>query len=122
MVKSIKPHWWKFIQKKYHGSLTWIEEKKELRKSPKNLWPEAKSAIVFGFNYGPQNNPLLELNENSKAYVAVYARRKDYHNVLMCSLNQIASKIVPKLNGIVKEKTMIACFNNILPLKIVKAT
>ena len=91
-----------FIQKKYHGSLTWIEEKKELRKSPKNLWPEAKSAIVFGFNYGPQNNPLLELNENSNAYVAVYARRKDYHKVLKGRLKQIASKIVSKLKAKVK--------------------
>ena len=91
-----------FIQKKYHGSLTWIEEKKDLRKSPKNLWPEAKSAIVFGFNYGPQNNPLLELNENSNAYVAVYARRKDYHKVLKGRLKQIASKIVSKLKAKVK--------------------
>ena len=29
---------------------------------------------------------------------------------------------VKELNGIVKEKTMIACFSNIFPLKIVKAT
>ena len=29
---------------------------------------------------------------------------------------------VKQLNGIVKEKIMIACFNNMLPLKIVNAT
>ena len=38
-----------FIQNKYHANLKWLEDKKEIRKSPKILWPDAKSAIIFGF-------------------------------------------------------------------------
>ena len=42
------------------------------------------------------------MNENSNAYVAVYARRKDYHKVLKGRLKQIASKIVSELKAKVK--------------------
>ena len=91
-----------FIKNKFHGSLKWIKDKKDIRKSPDKLWPDAKSAIVFGFNYGPKNNPLSELNNKKSGYVAVYARRKDYHDVLKGRLKQISNKLVSKYKSKVK--------------------
>ena len=65
--KFIQSNLDEFIRNKFHGNLNWIEEKKDIRKSPNNLWPEAKSAIVFGFNYAPKSNPLPELNRKKMA-------------------------------------------------------
>ena len=99
-----------FIQNKFHGNLKWLEDKKEFRKSPKNLWPNAKSAIIFGFNYGPKNSPLPELKQSSKGFVAVYARRKDYHTVLKGRLKQISNKLASKY------KTNIKVFVDTAPI------
>ena len=92
-----------FIQNKFHGSLKWLEDKKEIRKSPKKLWPEAQSAIIFGFNYGPNSNPLPELKQSSNGVVAVYARRKDYHKVLKGRLKQISNKLASKYKTNIKD-------------------
>ena len=43
-----------FIELGFHGDMKWIEDTFERRKSPLNLWPEAKSAIILGLNYGPK--------------------------------------------------------------------
>ena len=99
-----------FIQNKYHANLKWLEDKKEIRKSPKILWPDAKSAIIFGFNYGPLNNPLPELKQSSNGVVAVYARRKDYHKVLKGRLKQISNKLASKY------KTNIKVFVDTAPI------
>ncbi len=82
-----------FIDKDYHGEMKWLKDKYELRKNPKNLWPSAKSALVFGINYGPEKNPLKQINNSNKAYISIYARRKDYHKVIKKKLKLIANYI-----------------------------
>ena len=47
-----------FINNNYHGEMHWLKEKLEIRSDPKNIWDDAKSAIVLGVNYGPESNPL----------------------------------------------------------------
>ena len=39
------------------------ERQIEIRSDPKNIWNEAKSAIVLGINYGPESNPLNDLKK-----------------------------------------------------------
>ena len=41
-----------FIGQNYHGDMDWLATTAERRASPKALWPEAQSAIVFAMNYG----------------------------------------------------------------------
>ena len=43
----------KYIDKKYHGTMSWMQETETRRNHPNNLWPDARSAIVMGLNYGP---------------------------------------------------------------------
>ena len=64
----------KFIELGFHGEMKWIEDTFERRKSPLNLWPEAKSAIVLGLNYGPNVNPLGKNNKKSLGNISVYAQ------------------------------------------------
>ena len=33
------------------------------RQNPKNMWPGAKSALVFALNYGPEKNPIEGLKK-----------------------------------------------------------
>ena len=71
-----------FIKNKYYGEMSWIKEKSVIRENPQNIWAEAKSALVFGINYGPEKNPLIDKKYPKKAYISIYARRKDYHKII----------------------------------------
>ena len=79
-----------FIANDYHGSMSWMEETALRRSHPKNLWPEAKSALVLGFNYGPETDPLDILDRKDKAAISVYARGGDYHQLIKGRLKEIA--------------------------------
>ena len=43
--------------------MKWIKEKVKTRQNPKNMWPGAKSALVFALNYGPEKNPIEGLKK-----------------------------------------------------------
>ena len=66
-----------YIDKKYHGTMSWMQETETRRNHPNNLWPDAKSAIVMGLNYGPYVDPLISLKDKEKASISVYARNQD---------------------------------------------
>jgi epoxyqueuosine reductase len=68
-----------FIAQGLHGEMGWMQEKVDRRADPNVLWPEARTVVVLGLNYGPERNPL---DEDSEARISVYARHRDYHDVL----------------------------------------
>ena len=78
--------------------MDWLKKTEYRRKSPINLWPEAKSAIVLGLNYGPRNNPLLKNKKNDLGNISVYANGEDYHTVFKGKLKRFASKLFSILN------------------------
>ena len=39
----------------------WMEETLERRGHPRGMWPDARSAVVLGVNYGPDEDPLAAL-------------------------------------------------------------
>ena len=51
-----------------------MKDKLEIRSDPKNIWNEAKSAIVLGINYGPKSNPLNDLNKIKRGYISYIKR------------------------------------------------
>ena len=79
-----------FVKNKHHGEMKWFKDKLEIRKNPKNIWNDAKSAIVLGINYGPINNPLKDLTQIRKGYISIYSRRRDYHKVIKSKLKELA--------------------------------
>ena len=82
-----------FIKNDYHGEMHWMNDKIEIRSNPKNIWNDAKSAIVLGINYGPESNPLNDLNKIKRGYIAIYSRRKDNHKVIKSKLKALARNI-----------------------------
>ncbi len=79
-----------FIAQGLHGDMGWMAETAERRTDPAVLWPEARTAIVVGLNYGPDHDPLVSLQQRDRATVSVYAHGRDYHDVLKKKLRVLA--------------------------------
>ena len=85
-----------------HGEMEWMQRTPERRGDPKVLWPQAKTVIALGVNYGPQGDPLALLARRDCGLVSVYARNADYHDVLKRQLKKFAAWIVRSYGGDVK--------------------
>jgi epoxyqueuosine reductase len=86
----------------HHASMDWMETHKDRRASPQTLWPEAKSVIMLGMNYGPEHDPLKTLGMPEHGTISVYARGRDYHDVIKGKLKQIAQKLAKRAASEVK--------------------
>lgn len=86
----------------HHGEMGWLEETKARRASPQAMWDEARSAIILGMNYGPDHNPLDNLAHTGSGNISVYARGRDYHEVIKGRLKQLAGQIAAKFDVKVK--------------------
>ena len=80
-----------FVARGYHGDMGWLAEPGRLarRGDPKTLWPEARSVVVLGLNYGPAGDALGLLGAPERGNVSVYARGRDYHDVLKKKLKAL---------------------------------
>ena len=85
-----------------HGTMDWLARDPERRASPDRLWPAARTAIVCGLNYGPERDPLPELARADRGYVSVYARHRDYHDVLKGRLKELAGWLAARFAAEVK--------------------
>ncbi|MBE7636194.1 tRNA epoxyqueuosine(34) reductase QueG [Sneathiella sp. P13V-1] len=91
-----------FLDAGLQGDMDWLENRKEWRKNPTNLWEEAKSALVLAINYGPDEDPRALADYPDKGIVSVYARGRDYHDVVKKRLKRIARWIVEQHGADVK--------------------
>ena len=91
-----------FVEAGRHGAMTWIAETRERRRHPRGLWPEARSAIVLGMNYGPDVDPLAILARRDMAAVSVYAQGRDYHGLIKGRLKTLGGRIKRTLGREVK--------------------
>lgn len=90
------------LQSGWHADMEWMEETRDRRQSPKSLWPEVKSVIMVGVNYGPAENPLARLTDKTLANVSVYAQSRDYHEVIKGRLKDLAGLLARRTGAEVK--------------------
>ena len=83
-----------FIAQDRQGSMTWMADTAKRRSHPQAMWPAARSAIVLGMNYGPDQNPLDALLRKSAGAISVYAQGRDYHNLIKGRLKRLAAEVV----------------------------
>jgi len=88
-----------FIAAGRHGTMDWLAETAERRGHPRGLWPEARTAVVLGMNYGPDRDPLQALQDRTRAAISVYAQGRDYHEVIKGRLKELAGLIKKRLGG-----------------------
>jgi epoxyqueuosine reductase len=91
-----------FLAAGYHGDMGWMAARTAGRANPQILWPLARSAVVLGLNYGPQDDPLRLLEDREGAAVSVYAQGSDYHDVIKPRLKRIGHWIWERTGSDVK--------------------
>jgi epoxyqueuosine reductase len=92
-----------FLDQQFHGSMEWLGETFERRSRPQNLWPEARSIIMLTMNYAPTaNDPLSTLKIKQAGNISVYARNRDYHDVMKGKLKGIANRLKSRTRKDVK--------------------
>ena len=91
-----------FLDKNYHGDMDWLKKNIERRMSPKKIWEDTKSIIILGVNYGPDHNPMKNLESKEIGNISVYARGNDYHDIIKKNLKQFGRWIVSETNSEIK--------------------
>ncbi|WP_102959411.1 tRNA epoxyqueuosine(34) reductase QueG [Mangrovicella endophytica] len=88
-----------FVEAGRHGTMDWLPETLERRGSARSLWPEVKSIIVLGMNYGPGEDPLASHGRPDRGTISVYARHRDYHEVIKGRLKELAARLIARAGG-----------------------
>ncbi|MGJ8569192.1 MAG: tRNA epoxyqueuosine(34) reductase QueG [Hoeflea sp.] len=91
-----------FVSLGRHGSMQWMPETLDRRADPQVLWPEARSVIVLAMNYGPDSDPLENHAHSENATISVYARNRDYHDIIKGKMKELAAKFASRAGGDVK--------------------
>ncbi len=73
-----------------HGDMIWMENRAGERAQPKVLWNEVRSVIMLGMSYAPGDDPMALAEESDRARISVYARGRDYHDVVKGALKRLA--------------------------------
>ena len=89
-----------FLSAGHHGSMGWMAERADQRADPQTLWPEALSVISLGFSYAPEKNALENLARPEVGNISVYARNRDYHDIIKGKLKHLAQYIAALGEGV----------------------
>ncbi|WP_207479442.1 tRNA epoxyqueuosine(34) reductase QueG [Arenibaculum pallidiluteum] len=82
-----------FLAAGMHGDMGWMEEKADRRGDPRTLWPEARTVVALGLSYAPHEDPRGLLAHTDRGVVSVYARNRDYHDLIKGRLKALAQWI-----------------------------
>ncbi len=91
-----------FLAAGYHGTMDWMDETRARRADPRVLWSDVRSIVLFGMNYGPDEDPRVVLARRDRAAISVYARNRDYHDVIKGRLKEIATRFAARAGADVK--------------------
>src|SRR5258708_1779588 len=62
-----------YIDRGYHGDMGWLAHTAARRGDPQTLWPDARTVIVLGLNYGGTEDPLAGADDPERGMISVYA-------------------------------------------------
>ncbi len=85
-----------------HGDMVWMETSRERRGDPRALWADVRACVMVGVNYAPEGDPLAATRRREVGAVSVYARHRDYHDVIKGRLKQLAGWLIARAGGDVK--------------------
>jgi epoxyqueuosine reductase len=68
-----------------------MDETRSRRAAPRALWPDVKSVVMLGLNYGPEDDALATLAQKDRGNISVYARHRDYHDLVKGRLKLLGS-------------------------------
>jgi epoxyqueuosine reductase len=91
-----------FLADGAHGDMTWLASTAGRRASPLALWPDVRSIVMLGMNYGQDTDPLAILSAHDRAAISIYARGDDYHDLIKTRLKELARWLTANAGGDVK--------------------
>ena len=91
-----------FVGGGQHGDMGWLADRVEERSHPRSLWPAARSVICLGLSYAPGDDPLATIARPERGNISVYARHRDYHDVMKGMLKHLAQFVVSRFGSEVK--------------------
>jgi len=100
LASATRAHLAEYLARGYHGDMGWMADKADRRGDPGVLWPEAKAVAVLGLSYAPAEDPSPLPADRGN--VSVYARGRDYHDVLKKKLRALAGWTQATFGGDVK--------------------
>ena len=89
-----------FLAEGAHGDMDWMETTAARRGTPRALWPQVRSVIMLGLNYGHgPDDPLSILKRRERGAISVYAQADDYHDVIKPRLKALAGWLIAQAGG-----------------------
>jgi epoxyqueuosine reductase len=85
-----------FLAEGRHGDMGWMADRAGQRGDPRVLWPDVRSVVCLGLSYAPDGDPLAALDRKDRGSISVYARNRDYHDVVKGMLKHLAQFIVAR--------------------------
>lgn len=101
-----------FLDAGYHGQMGWMAERTHWRGDPAQLWPEARSVIMLAESYTPAENPMAVVGQADRGAVSVYARNKDYHDLVKKRLKRLARWLIAEAG----DETAVKVFVDTAPV------
>jgi epoxyqueuosine reductase len=101
-VPEAKARLERFLAGGLHGDMVWMQTTAERRSSPLALWPDVRSVVMLGMNYGPDHDPLAILAQKDRAAISSYAKGDDYHDLIKARLKALARWLTANAGGEVK--------------------
>lgn len=92
----------RFVADGRHGQMGWMAERMHWRSDPAALWPDAQSVIMLAENYGPDHNPMDNLAARDRGNISVYARGRDYHDLVKKRLKALGRWLIDRGGGEIK--------------------
>src|SRR6185369_12577914 len=91
-----------FLSAGHHGDMGWLASRASARANPHSLWPDARSIVVTGVSYAPGRDPLATVGMPDRGSISVYARHRDYHDVVKGMLKHLGQFIAARFGAQVK--------------------
>jgi epoxyqueuosine reductase len=115
-IPQALPRLRQFLAEGAHGDMDWMAATAERRGDPRALWPQVRSVIMLGLNYGREFgdvgsetgnlgkvcDPLAILQRPDRGAISVYAQGTDYHEVIKPRLKALARWLISQGGGDVK--------------------
>jgi epoxyqueuosine reductase len=86
----------------WQDGMDWMAGTAARRGAPAAMWPEVRSVVMVGLNYGPDADPMRRLAEKSAGNISVYALNRDYHEIIKGRLKELAGLLARRTGAAVK--------------------
>jgi epoxyqueuosine reductase len=91
-----------FLGEGAHGDMDWLQHHADRRGHPSRLWPQARSLVMLAMSYRPDEDPLAALADRGRGVLSVYAKGRDYHEVIKPKLKRLAGRLAREAGADVK--------------------